>query len=86
MKILIAVVVIVVVLLLISLALAVRVVKQYEKGVLFRLGRVLRAREPGLRVIIPFADVLHRVTLRKVVGSTWPASRPPQPPRSGPPH
>jgi hypothetical protein len=38
--------------------------KQYEKGVLFRLGRVLGARESGLRVIIPFVDVLHRVSLR----------------------
>src|SRR5579863_8963984 len=66
MKILITVVVIVVVLLVIGLALSVRVVKQYEKGVLFRLGRVLGAREPGLRVIIPFADVLHRVSLRIV--------------------
>src|SRR5579863_8276379 len=66
MKILITVVVIVVVLLVIGLALSVRVVKQYEKGVLFRLGRVLGAREPGLRVIIPFADVLYRVSLRIV--------------------
>src|SRR5436190_21879823 len=45
-------------------ALAVKIVKQYEQGVLFRLGRVLGAREPGLRVIIPFVDVLHRVSLR----------------------
>ncbi len=29
--------------------------QQYELGVLFRLGRVLGVREPGLRVIIPFA-------------------------------
>jgi regulator of protease activity HflC (stomatin/prohibitin superfamily) len=45
-------------------ALAVKIVKQYEQGVLFRLGRVLGARPPGLRVIIPFVDVLHRVSLR----------------------
>jgi len=31
---------------------------------LFRLGRVLGSRQPGLRVIIPFVDVLHRVSLR----------------------
>ena len=30
----------------------------------FRLGRVLGTRQPGLRVIIPFVDVLHRVSLR----------------------
>ena len=47
-------------------ALAVRIVKQYEQGVLFRLGRVLGIREPGLRVIIPIVDVLHRVSLRIV--------------------
>ena len=45
-------------------ALAIRIVKQYEKGVLFRLGRVVGVRAPGLRIIIPFVDVLRRVTLR----------------------
>jgi regulator of protease activity HflC (stomatin/prohibitin superfamily) len=48
------------------LAMAVRIVKQYERGVLFRLGRLRRTREPGLRFIIPFIDVLHRVSLRVV--------------------
>jgi regulator of protease activity HflC (stomatin/prohibitin superfamily) len=48
------------------LGLSVRVIKQYERGVLFRFGRVQGAREPGLRVIIPFADVLRRVSLRIV--------------------
>jgi regulator of protease activity HflC (stomatin/prohibitin superfamily) len=52
--------------LLILLASAVRIVKQYERGVLFRLGRVLGAREPGLRLIIPIVDVLRRVPLRIV--------------------
>src|ERR1700691_3484216 len=66
MNILIIVVVVVVVLAVIGLALSVRIVKQYEKGVLFRLGKAIGAREPGLRVIIPFADVLHRVSLRIV--------------------
>jgi regulator of protease activity HflC (stomatin/prohibitin superfamily) len=43
-----------------------KIVKQYEVGVLFRLGRVIGVRAPGLRVIIPFVDVLHRVSLRIV--------------------
>ena len=43
-----------------------KIVKQYEQGVLFRLGRVIGVREPGLRLIIPFVDVLHRVSLRIV--------------------
>ena len=54
------------VLLALGLVLSVRIVKQYQKGVLFRLGQALGAREPGLRLIIPFADVLHRVSLRIV--------------------
>jgi regulator of protease activity HflC (stomatin/prohibitin superfamily) len=43
-----------------------RIIKQYEEGVLFRLGRVIGERAPGFRVIIPFVDVLHRVSLRIV--------------------
>ncbi|HSO53457.1 MAG TPA: SPFH domain-containing protein [Actinomycetes bacterium] len=49
-----------------GLGLSIRVVKQYEKGVLFRLGRVVGVREPGLRLIIPVLDVLRRVSLRIV--------------------
>lgn len=48
------------------LALSIRIVKQYERGVLFRLGRVVGVREPGLRFIIPVIDVLRRVSLRIV--------------------
>ncbi|MCZ0986993.1 MULTISPECIES: slipin family protein [Streptomyces] len=49
-----------------ALVFSVRVVKQYEKGVLFRFGRLVGTRSPGLRFIIPFVDVLHRVSLRVV--------------------
>lgn len=52
--------------LLVVLALAVRIVKQYEQGVLFRLGRVVGVRQPGLRLIIPVVDVMHRVSFRIV--------------------
>jgi regulator of protease activity HflC (stomatin/prohibitin superfamily) len=48
------------------LALSVRVVRQYERGVLFRFGRLKGVREPGLRLIIPLADVLTKVSLRIV--------------------
>src|SRR6187431_3757885 len=58
--------IIVVVVLLVLLVSAVKIIKQYEQGVLFRLGRVLGVREPGLRVIIPIIDVLRRVSLRIV--------------------
>ena len=60
------VVVVLVVLSLLVLATAVRIVKQYENGVLFRLGRVIGEREPGLRLIIPLVDVLHRISMRIV--------------------
>jgi regulator of protease activity HflC (stomatin/prohibitin superfamily) len=60
------IVIAIVVLLLLALALAVRIVKQYEQGVLFRLGRVLGVREPGPNFIVPFIDVLRRVSLRIV--------------------
>jgi len=65
-KILVIVVVVVIVLFLLSAALSARIVKQYEQGVLFRLGRVRGPRNPGFRLIIPFIDVLHRVSLRIV--------------------
>ncbi len=66
MKVLIIVLVVVVVLALIGLAMAVRIIKQYEQGVLLRFGRVQGPRAPGLQLIIPFADVLRRVSLRIV--------------------
>src|SRR5438046_10406840 len=49
---------------LLVLSLAIRVVKQRVQGALFRLGRVIGVRKAGLTVIIPFVDVLHRVSLR----------------------
>jgi len=60
------IVVVVAVLVLLGLALSVRIVQQYEKGVLFRLGRVIGVREPGLRLILPLVEVLRRVSLRIV--------------------
>ncbi|MEO9222647.1 MAG: SPFH domain-containing protein, partial [Mycobacteriaceae bacterium] len=51
---------------LLGLAMSARIVKQYEDGVLFRLGRVVGERAPGFRLIIPFVDVLHRISLRIV--------------------
>jgi regulator of protease activity HflC (stomatin/prohibitin superfamily) len=59
-------VLIVLIIAVIALLAGVRIVKQYELGVLFRLGRVLGTRKPGLRFIIPFVDVLPRVSLRIV--------------------
>ena len=44
----------------------IRIVQQYEIGVHFRLGRVIAARKPGLTLIVPIIDNLHRVSLRIV--------------------
>lgn len=62
----IVVLIVVVVLLLILARMAIQIVRQYEQGVLFRLGRVVGVRMPGLRFIIPFIDKLTLVSLRIV--------------------
>ena len=51
---------------LVALAMSARIVQQYEEGVLFRLGQVRGIRKPGLTFIVPFIDVLRRVSLRIV--------------------
>jgi regulator of protease activity HflC (stomatin/prohibitin superfamily) len=60
------VLIVLVLLALLALSLSLRVVKQYEEGVLFRLGRVVGVRKPGLTFIVPVIDVLRRVSLRIV--------------------
>jgi len=45
---------------------AVRIVPEYERGVVFRLGRVIDAKGPGLFFIIPIVDRMVRVSLRTV--------------------
>ena len=57
---------VVVVGLIIILAAAVKVVKEYERGVIFRLGRVQGAKGPGLFFIIPFIDRMTVVELRTI--------------------
>lgn len=59
-------VVVVLAVLAVVLGAALRIVNQYEKGVVFRLGRVQHVREPGLRLIIPVVDRLRKVSLRIV--------------------
>jgi regulator of protease activity HflC (stomatin/prohibitin superfamily) len=45
---------------------AVRIVNEYERGVIFRLGRVMGAKGPGLFFIIPIVDRMVKVTLQTV--------------------
>lgn len=46
---------------------AVRILPEYERGVVFRLGRVIGVKGPGLILLIPLVDRLVRVSLRTVV-------------------
>jgi regulator of protease activity HflC (stomatin/prohibitin superfamily) len=49
------------------LATAIRVLKEYERGVIFRLGRLIGAKGPGLIILIPFVDKMVKTSLRTVV-------------------
>ena len=52
--------------LLILISMAVKIVTEYERGVIFRLGRLIGAKGPGLFLIIPFVDRMVKVDLRVV--------------------
>jgi regulator of protease activity HflC (stomatin/prohibitin superfamily) len=45
---------------------AIRILKEYERGVIFRLGRVIGAKGPGLIILIPVVDRMVKVSLRLV--------------------
>ncbi len=45
---------------------AIRVLREYERGVIFRLGRLLKAKGPGLIIVLPVIDKMVRVSLRLV--------------------
>jgi regulator of protease activity HflC (stomatin/prohibitin superfamily) len=51
---------------------AVRIVKEYERGVIFRLGRVVGAKGPGLFLIIPIIDKMVKVNLQTVTSDIPP--------------
>lgn len=56
----------IVILVLFFLSAAIRILNEYERGVIFRLGRVLAAKGPGLIILIPVIDKMIRVSLRLV--------------------
>lgn len=58
---------VVVFLLLIILSNAIKILREYERGVVFRLGRLIAAKGPGLILLIPVIDKLVRVSLRTIV-------------------
>jgi len=58
--------VVVLAILLVVLAASVRVLREYERGVIFRLGRLIAQKGPGLILLIPFVDRMVKVDLRTV--------------------
>jgi regulator of protease activity HflC (stomatin/prohibitin superfamily) len=57
---------IVVLVVIIILSMAIKIVPEYERGVLFRLGRLVGQRGPGLFIIIPFVDRMVKADLRVI--------------------
>jgi regulator of protease activity HflC (stomatin/prohibitin superfamily) len=45
---------------------AIKIVREYERGVIFRLGRLIGAKGPGIFFIIPGVDKLLRISLRTI--------------------
>ena len=56
----------VVVLVVFFLSAAIRILNEYERGVIFRLGRVIKAKGPGLIILIPVIDKMVKVSMRLV--------------------
>ena len=54
------------VLVILFLSAAIRILNEYERGVIFRLGRVINAKGPGLIILIPVIDKIVKVSLRLV--------------------
>ena len=48
------------------LSAAIRILNEYERGVIFRLGRVIQAKGPGLIILIPVIDKMVKVSMRLV--------------------
>jgi len=65
-EVLLIVVVVIALLAMTAAAASVRILREYERGVVFRLGRLLPQKGPGVVLLIPFIDRLVRVSLRTV--------------------
>jgi len=58
--------IVIVILVALFLSSAIRILNEYERGVVFRLGRVIKAKGPGLIILIPVVDKIVKVSLRLV--------------------
>jgi regulator of protease activity HflC (stomatin/prohibitin superfamily) len=56
----------IIVLVIFFLSAAIRILNEYERGVIFRLGRVIASKGPGLIILIPIVDKMVKVSLRLV--------------------
>jgi len=64
--------VVVIVLVVMFLASAIRVLNEYERGVIFRLGRIIATKGPGLIVLIPVIDKMVKIDLRTITMEVQP--------------
>ncbi len=55
-----------VILVVIFLTMSMKILNEYERGVIFRLGRIIGAKGPGLIILIPFVDRMVRVDMRTI--------------------
>lgn len=60
-------IVIVIVIVVLLLASAIKVLNEYERGVIFRMGRLIGAKGPGIILLIPIIDRMRRISLRTIV-------------------
>jgi regulator of protease activity HflC (stomatin/prohibitin superfamily) len=57
---------VVLVILVVLILLGLRTVQQYQKGIVFRFGKIVGSKDPGLNWVIPFIDIITRVDLRVI--------------------
>src|SRR5512137_891366 len=58
--------IVIVVLVVMFLASAIRILNEYERAVIFRLGRVIATKGPGLIILIPVVDKMVRIDMRTI--------------------
>ena len=58
--------IILLIILIVLLLLGLRIVQQYQIGVVFRFGRIVSTKQPGLNLVIPFIDIVKKIDLRTV--------------------
>ena len=46
---------------------SIRILREYERGVIFRLGRLIETKGPGIILLIPMVDRMVKVSLRTIV-------------------